>query len=208
MSVTDLAEQMELGSDDALPKKKRGRPPKHRGLLFAMDLGNGTTLIAYVNHLGQVVVMVDREGLTATPTAIAFEGGDPDKPLFGRTALNYRKVHPEYSCVMMKRARGHGEVPGIVDKNGRVWTVAELETLFVQWRLKHAEEVTGESIIGVLVTVPADFNDAQRRATMDIVETPATKPSQQSTSPYRGRNFLRAREDRRDRRDRDRGGND
>lgn len=175
MSVAELAEQMELGNDDAQPKKKRGRPPKHRGLLFAMDLGNGTTFIAFVNHLGQVVVMVDREGLMATPTAIAFEGGDPDKPLFGRTAVNYRKVHPEFSCVMMKRARGHGEVPGIVDKNGRVWTVAELEAMFVQWRLKHAEEVTGENILGVLVTVPADFNDAQRRATMDIVETAGYK---------------------------------
>ncbi|NUM55771.1 MAG: Hsp70 family protein [Candidatus Hydrogenedentes bacterium] len=174
MSVAESADQLDLGSEVVQPKKRPGRPRKNapnaqKGIVVGVDLGNVTTLVAFLNALLQKIVAPDPEGLLCTPTVIAFQDGDPDKPLFGRAAKSYCKVHPEHCFDFMKRARGHGDVPGIVDKNGRIWSAGELEALFLQWRLKHVEEMTGLPIVGVLMCVPADFNDAQRRASLDVV---------------------------------------
>jgi molecular chaperone DnaK len=143
---------------------------KKKGIVIAVDLGTETTLLARTTKNGQVEVIPDPDGNECTVTAIGLEGGDPKTLLYGRAAKSYRKIHPEHVCVIAKRARGHGDVPGIVDAEGRSWTTEELEAEFLAWRLKHAAEYVGESIAGVLVTVPAAFNDAQRRATQGIVE--------------------------------------
>ncbi len=71
--------------------------------------------------------------------------------------------------MIAKRVRGEDIIPGLVDKYGRIWTTAEIAARFLEWRIRQAEELTGESAKGVLVTVPAVFNDAQRRATQAIV---------------------------------------
>ena len=143
---------------------------KNNGKVLAIDLGNATTQIATKDKSGHVQVIPDPDGLESTPTAIAFECGDPDTPLFGRSARSYRKMDPDNACVFAKRARGRKGSSGIVDKHGKPWSTVELETLFVAWRLGHAAEYLGETLVGVLPTVPAAFDDAQRRATQETVE--------------------------------------
>ena len=146
----------------------RGR--KKKGVVVAVDLGNGTTLVATLLEDGHVEVIVDADGLTATPTLIAFQEGDPVRPLFGRAAGSYGKHHPEHLCSYSKRGRGETDLPGLVDKDGRAWNTEELEVMFVKWRLETAAELLGRPIAGVLATVPACFDDVQRRATQDVFE--------------------------------------
>jgi len=146
-----------------------GRPKKIVTLIVCVDLGNGTTLVAATMPDGHVEVFVDPDGLTATPTAIGFIAGNPDQPLYGRAALNLRKMEPEHVCVFAKRARG-SDIIALIDCNGKSWTPGELEQLLFRWRIRHVEELTGLQVAGVLATVPADFSDAQRRATSAIVE--------------------------------------
>ncbi|NLE61343.1 MAG: Hsp70 family protein [Planctomycetes bacterium] len=141
-----------------------------KGCVVTVDLGNGTTSAAYKNAQGQIVAIPDKDGQLCTATAVGFEQGDPAKPVFGRAAMSMRRVHPEWVCTFAKRARGKGDVPAIVDKDGRVWTTREMEALFLASRLNHAQEFTGERIAGVLITVPANFDDAQRRASLAVVE--------------------------------------
>ncbi len=141
-----------------------------KGCVVTVDLGNGTTSAAYKNAQGQIVAIPDKDGQLCTATAIGFEQGDPAKPVFGRAATNMRRVHPESVCTFAKRARGKGDVPAVVDKDGRVWTTGEMEALFLRWRLDYAREFTGERIVGVLITVPANFDDAQRRASIAVAE--------------------------------------
>jgi len=143
---------------------------KNKGKVVALDLGNATTLVATIDKDGHVQCIPDPDGLEHTPTAVAYEGGDPDRPLYGRSAHSYRKMDPENVCVFAKRARGRKDSIGIVDKNGQPSSAAQLEARLVAWRLGHAAEYTGEPIVGVLPTVPAAFDDAQRRATQEIIE--------------------------------------
>lgn len=143
---------------------------RKKGRVVALDLGNATTLVATIDKDGHVQCIPDPDGLEHTPTAIGYEGGDPNTPLFGRSAHSYRKMDPENVCVFAKRARGRKDSIGIVDKNGQPSSAAQLETLLVAWRLGHAAEYLGEPIVGVLPTVPAAFDDAQRRATHEIIE--------------------------------------
>jgi len=149
--------------------KKTKRTRRAKGTVVAADLGTDTTLLAHMSKDNHVRVIPDWDGLLSTPTAVGFEGGDPKNPLFGRAAKSYRKTHPEFVCVIAKRARGRGNAPGIIDIHGKAWTTEELEALFLHSLLEHAEEFLGEAIAGVLSTVPASFNDAQRRATQEIV---------------------------------------
>jgi molecular chaperone DnaK len=156
-------------------KRKRGRPSKAFHILAAVDVGNVTLLCAYVNGKLQIVLVPDPDGFLATPAVIAFENGDPSKPLFGRAAANYRRMHPEWACTLIKRGRGEPDFVGLVDKDGRPWTGEELERLFVQWRIKHLEQTLEQPVEGILATVPANFTDAQRRATMNVVESAGWK---------------------------------
>jgi molecular chaperone DnaK len=150
--------------------------PGLKGIVVAVDLGNSTTSAGYRDAQGQVVAIPDRDGLLCSPTVVGFDGGDPAKPVYGRTALNLGKVHDEWICTYAKLARAKEAVPAIVDKDGRVSTTAELEPLFLRWRLDYAEAFTGERIVGVLITVPANFDDAQRRASLDVVQRAGYTP--------------------------------
>jgi molecular chaperone DnaK len=141
------------------------------GVCVTYDPGNATTKVGYKNQLGHVMAIPDRDGCQATPSVVGFQGGDPNKFIVGRPAANLERSEPEYTCSMMKRARGTiTDVPGIMDNTGRVWMTSELESMLAADRLKHAQEVIGAPISRVLVCCPAHFNDAQRRASLDIVE--------------------------------------
>ena len=104
---------------------------RKKGTVVSVDLGNGRTQVGARQKDGHVDVLIDSDGLTATPTVIAFEDGDPKKPVYGQAAVNYRKMRPEYVCVYGKSGRGERNLVGIVDNSGRAWTTGELEALFI-----------------------------------------------------------------------------
>ena len=157
-----------------MAKTRKKTEPPSQTLLVALDPGTATTYVCLKFPDGRLEVVSDPDGNCPTLTATALENGDPDHPFFGRTAINYRAAHPEWTSVLNKLARGQG-VPMLVDKNGRPWLAEELEALFVKWLLSGIEERTGMKVGGVLVTVPSSFDDTTRRASMDVAENAGFK---------------------------------
>lgn len=154
-----------------MPRGRKKKNPVEAGsTAVAVDLGTSTTYVCVPFEDGHYECMQDADGNCPTPTAIAFENGDATKPLYGRAALNYQKVHPEWVSVLNKRLRGAGEIVVLVTNDGQQWSAEDLEAKFLQWLLGHVEVRLGKKIEGVVITVPACFDDAARRASMAIVE--------------------------------------
>jgi molecular chaperone DnaK len=157
-----------------MPTKRRLR----RGAEFMyliFDLGTRLCLFAGRFHDGIVRVLNNPDGAPATPTAIAFVDGDPDKVIFGAAARAYRAVHPEYVAVMTKRARGERDVLLLIDKNDKGWTAIELEVLLVRWLAEHAEATTGKKIAGIFATIPVDAVQRAREGVIEVIESAGYK---------------------------------
>jgi molecular chaperone DnaK len=154
-----------------------GRPKNSDCIFAALDFGTGTTFIAARDHNDRVETVRDPDGNSPTMSAIGFEEGDPTKPLFGITALNYRPLGPQWVATMNKRAlHGHPDIPLLTDRNGKDWTAVELSVLFVKHLLDHAAQVTGKKIKGVIYTVPAFWDSKTRELLRSIIEQAGYKP--------------------------------
>jgi len=62
---------------------------------------------------------------------------------------------------------GYNEQAVFVGPGGRTYTIPEVSGLVLSYLKQCAELYLGETVTGAVITVPANFNDAQRRATMD-----------------------------------------
>ncbi len=149
-----------------------GRSKKQKRIMLAVDLGTGNYKCAGLFPDGSIEAIPDADGKFGTPSVIAFQEGDPLKAIFGKAAVNYQKIHPEWAVDTNKRLRGKGDIVALVDASGKMWTSGELETMFLQNMLEQAKIFLGPDILidGVLATVPACFNQAEREATILILE--------------------------------------
>jgi molecular chaperone DnaK len=62
---------------------------------------------------------------------------------------------------------GANEQPVFLGPNDRTFTIPEISAALLSYLKQCAEAHLGEPVTGAVITVPANFNDAQRRATMD-----------------------------------------
>lgn len=154
--------------------RKKGRPSQPESIILVIDFGTGTIFIMVVYTDGRQELLSDWDGNIPTLTAIGFEDADPKKPIFGAAAIQYMKIAPHNVVTISKRTRGQNTVL-LVDLHGKGWTGEELEALFIKRIAQHAEDRTGLKVAGILVTVPACFSDAQRRATIQVVENAGYK---------------------------------
>lgn len=146
---------------------------KRKGVILAYDSGTETIYIGARHPDGRTEIIADFHGHIPTLSDAGFEGGDPEKLIYGKQARNYRKLAPEFVTQMNKRVRGKHEGSGLVtliDKDNRPWAAEEIEARLLGTLVRHAEEFLGVPVEGVLITVPACFDDVQRKASVAIVE--------------------------------------
>lgn len=131
--------------------------------VVGIDLGTTFSAIAYVNEHGKPEIIPNREGERITPSAVLFDG---DAPVVGTIAKRSAVAHPLNVCQFVKRVMG--------DKGWRFLAgddteySAEEVSAFILRRLKEDAETTLDCAIrDAVITVPAYFNDAQRKATQD-----------------------------------------
>lgn len=148
-----------------MPRKKRSE-----GVACGVDLGNATTLVAHPEEGGRCTIIRDPDGLEQTPTMIAWPKGQRDQPVFGRAAVSCMAMTPEYCCEYGKSVRGDHDVVAAVLADGSTVTTGEGETQLLRWRLDCAESFLGAKVHSVVLAVPANFTDEQRRATQRIAE--------------------------------------
>ena len=126
-----------------------------------IDLGTTFSAIATVNKYGDAEILTNVEGDRITPSVILFEGNDV---IVGNYAKQAAVVYPEQVVEFVKRHMGEADYR--FDYRGRSYNPEELSSFILQ-KLKHDAELRlGHPVEHAVITVPAYFNDHERRATI------------------------------------------
>jgi len=126
-----------------------------------IDLGTTFSAIATVNRHGVPEILDNVEGHRITPSVVLFEDDDI---IVGAYAQQAAVAYPEQVVEFIKRHMGSKDFT--FEYRGKHYTPEELSG-FILSKLKHdAEQRLGHAIEQAVITVPAYFNDVQRRATM------------------------------------------
>ncbi len=157
-------------------------PHQHR-LAAGIDLGTTNSLIAAVRS-GKVAPLVDSEGRLILPSIVRYL--DNGEVVVGHAAGDSATLDPLNTIASVKRLMGRGiddlktvlghlpyyfaesslAVPRILTKGGEV-TAVEVSAEILKTLKSRAENSLGGELTGVVITVPAYFDDAQRQATRD-----------------------------------------
>jgi molecular chaperone DnaK len=125
---------------------------------FGIDLGTTNSVIARLS--GGVPVAVPIDGSAIVPSVIYY---GPDGVRVGREARNIELQHPELTLRSVKRRMGTDHR---FDVGGRGVTPEEASAEILRALKDGAERATGEAVHDVVITVPAYFDEAQRKATL------------------------------------------
>jgi len=125
-----------------------------------IDLGTTYSCIAWLNEYGQPVTIPNQEGELSTPSVVFF---DEDQPVIGTEAMRNSIASPDRVVVHAKRYMGD---PLKYWKIGDTrYTPVHISGMILRKLIAAAQEQIGE-ITEAVITVPAQFSDAQRHATM------------------------------------------
>lgn len=133
------------------------------GRVVGIDLGTTYSAIAIVNKYGKPEVLTNREGERITPSVVLFDGDDP---IVGSIAKRSAVASPFNVIQFVKRQIGDKNWK-FRTENGDVYTPEEISAMVLKRLKQDAEVLLGEEIEDVVITVPAYFDDARRKATQD-----------------------------------------
>ncbi len=125
-----------------------------------IDLGTTYSCIAWLNEHGHPVTIPNQEGELSTPSAVFFEG---DEAVVGTEALRNAIAQPDRVVQNAKRHMGNPEKFWTI--GGQDYSPEHISGLILRKLISSAQEQIGE-INEAVVTVPAQFSDAQRHATI------------------------------------------
>lgn len=131
--------------------------------VVGIDLGTTYSAIATVNSHGKAEIIVNREGDRITPSVVLF---DADAPIVGSIAKRSAIASPLNVVQFVKRQMGNPSWK-FRSEAGQVWKAEEISAIILKRLKEDAEILVGESVRDAVITVPAYFDDAQRKATQD-----------------------------------------
>ncbi len=131
-------------------------------VLCGIDLGTTNSCIAYLKNGVPVVIPVD-DGHGIVPSVVSIDGSTGEV-IVGRRAKNRLAAFPEHSIKSIKRLMGSDQK---VTLGSRTYSPQEVSSFILKFLSNRASEMLSTNIKKVVITVPAYFNDAQRRATIE-----------------------------------------
>jgi len=131
------------------------------GPVIGIDLGTTNSCVATLEG-GQAVVIPNSEGSRTTPSVVAF--AKDGERLVGITAKRQAVTNSERTVLSVKREMGTDWNKKIDDDD---YTPQEISAFVLQKMKSDAEEYLGREVSQAVITCPAYFTDAQRKATQD-----------------------------------------
>jgi molecular chaperone HscC len=128
-------------------------------MIVGIDLGTTNSLVAVFRD-GRPQLIPNSLGDLSTPSAVSID--DQGNTLVGLAARERATSHPALTVQAFKRWMGTDKV---VRLGSREFRAEELSALVLQSLKSDAEAFLGEPVTEAVITVPAYFNEAQRRAT-------------------------------------------
>jgi len=153
--------------------------------IIGIDLGTTNSAVAIIEG-GQPKIIENIEGARTTPSIVA-TGKNGDR-LVGLLAKRQAVTNPENTIYGIKRFMGHKATDEGLDKviasssfkvnhgadggalvsmSGKDFRPEEISAMILQKIKADVEAKLGEKVTEAIITVPAYFNDAQRKATKD-----------------------------------------
>ena len=152
--------------------------------VIGIDLGTTNSAMA-VYEGNEAKIIANKEGKNTTPSIVAFT--DKGEILVGEPAKRQAVTNPKKTIYSIKRIMGlmfnedkakeaEKRLPySIVDRNGacaveiadKIYTPQEISAKILMKLKEDAESYLGESVTEAVITVPAYFNDSQRKATKE-----------------------------------------
>ncbi len=153
--------------------------------IIGVDLGTTNSCVAVMEGSAPHII-TNSTGNRTTPSVVGFT--DKER-LVGQNAVHQQTTNPEKTVYSIKRFMGrrHSEVsdeeklvpfkitggatdPVKVKIGDKELTPPEISATILQDLKKSAEDYLGEKVEAAVITVPAYFNDAQRKATKEAGE--------------------------------------
>jgi len=163
-------------------------PHEHR-LAAGIDLGTTNSLIASVQS-GAPKTLLDEEGRDILPSIVSYQ---QDNILVGDVAKTHSVSDAQNTIVSAKRLIGRSlsdiqskypslpyqfcgdqNHPEIVTRQGNINPV-QVSAEILKSLNERAEQALGGELTGVVITVPAHFDDAQRQSTKDAAKLAGVK---------------------------------
>ena len=129
-----------------------------KSLAIGIDLGTTNSLIA-VWQDGKSKLIPNSLGQIMTPSAVSLD--EDGSLLVGAAAAARRVTHPQRTAVAFKRFMGSEHRFELGD--GHSYTPTELSSFVLASLKQDAESFLGQEINDVVISVPAYFNDEQRK---------------------------------------------
>ena len=134
---------------------------KMSGPVIGIDLGTTNSCVATLEG-GQAVVIANSEGSRTTPSVVAFS--KDGERLVGVTAKRQAVTNSQRTILSVKREMGTDWVQNLDDNE---YTPQEVSAFILQKLKADAESYLGREVTQAVITCPAYFTDAQRKATQD-----------------------------------------
>jgi molecular chaperone DnaK len=153
--------------------------------ILGIDLGTTNSAMAII-EAGEPVIIENAEGNRTTPSIVAIS--KTKERLVGQIAKRQAVTNPQNTIYGIKRFMGHSFSEEAVQKDKKIvpyevkegqtggvlvhmgekdYRPEEVSAMILSKLKSDAEAKLGEKITEAVITVPAYFNDAQRKATQD-----------------------------------------
>lgn len=139
------------------------------GITIGIDLGTTTSEIAYIKN-GKPELIVDKSGNRIIPSVTGVN--DYGNIVNGEAASNQIEAYPERTIAEVKRLIGRDEKIKLGDK---VFLPHEISAELLKELKEYAEDHLGKEVTEAVITVPANFNNSQRKLTKQAGELAGLK---------------------------------
>jgi molecular chaperone HscC len=146
-------------------------------MIVGIDLGTTNSLIGVWRN-GEAVLIPNALGGLLTPSVVGTD--DAGRIVVGQAARDRLVTHPQATAAAFKRYMGTDKPITVGDK---IYRAEELSAFVLKSLKADAEAFLGEKIEEAVITVPAYFNDAQRKATKAAGQLAGLKVDRLLTEP-------------------------
>ena len=138
-------------------------------MIIGIDLGTTNSLAAYYTPEGPKIIP-NRLGKRLTPSVVSMD--EQEQIYVGDTAVERNLLYPGSTASVFKRDMGSKKQFKLLHKS---FTAEELSSFVLRALKEDAEHYLGEEVTEAVISVPAYFNDARRRATKKAGELAGLK---------------------------------
>lgn len=128
-------------------------------MIVGIDLGTTNSLVAYYTEEGPKIIP-NRLGKPMTPSVVSID--EEGQIYVGESAAERMLLYPGSGASLFKRSMGSNKKFSLLEKE---FTAEELSSFVLRFLKEDAEAYLGEEVTEAVISVPAYFNDARRRAT-------------------------------------------